>query len=199
MTPLIITLGTRWRWVVNFTPRSFYPRYPIKNVFLVSILLKNQNIFSYISNSYSQTSTLHGTNAPPLIPYTHHVANATCSKIKVRGLGQLWRHKLCDLFRSLNGDTHTHTNTHTDTHTDTQTHTQTHKHTDTHAQTHTQTHKTHRQTDRHTHTNKNTNTQTTHTHTHTHTQTRTNTHKHIHKHKHIHTHTHTYTENKLVS
>jgi len=26
MTPFIINLGTRWRWVVNFTPRSLYPR-----------------------------------------------------------------------------------------------------------------------------------------------------------------------------
>jgi hypothetical protein len=26
IAPRILDLGTRWRWVVNFTPRSLYPR-----------------------------------------------------------------------------------------------------------------------------------------------------------------------------
>jgi hypothetical protein len=26
IAPLILNLGTRWRWVVNFTPRPLYPR-----------------------------------------------------------------------------------------------------------------------------------------------------------------------------
>jgi len=25
LTPRILTLGTRWKWVVSFTPRTFYP------------------------------------------------------------------------------------------------------------------------------------------------------------------------------
>jgi len=26
IAPLNLSLGTTWRWVVNFTPRPFYPR-----------------------------------------------------------------------------------------------------------------------------------------------------------------------------